>query len=367
MTEMTWRNKISSLLTLLTMLLLSSCSGCSVKYIAQAGVGQTKVLLKRKSVQKVINNPQTSPPVREKLEFILEVKRYGEEKVRLKKTHSYTTYVQLDSEVVAWNLMAVPKLELKPITWWFPIVGKVPYLGYFDYKQGKKKEEELKRKGYDTYLRGAGAYSTLGWFDDPVFSSLLNYSDAVLANIILHEMTHTTVFIEGHVAYNEGMATFVGNQASLDFLAEKFGENSKEVQTMRDFIYNDKVFSSFIGELVEELNKVYKSDISSAEKMKLREEIFDNAILKFKNLPLRGYAYSSFSRHKLNNAALLSRAIYLVDLKMYEDLYEVLGRKLPECLEFFLELEKKVKRKEISDPEKYTKDFVKMRKNNMDN
>lgn len=360
-------HKFFTLFAIAVMLFISSCSGCSAKYVAQVGAGQAKILLKRQPVEKFINNPQTPQKVRDKLKFILEVKGYGEEKVGLKKTGAYTSYVRLDSEVVAWNLMASPKLELKPVTWWFPIVGRVPYLGYFKYKQGREKEEELKRKGYDTYLRGAGAYSTLGWFDDPVFSPLLNYSDAVLANIILHEMTHTTVFIEGHVAYNEGMATFVGNQASLDFLAQKFGAKSKEVQEIRDYIHNDKVFSDFIRELVEELNELYQSDLNPEEKMKRREEIFDNAMEKFKNLPLRGSAYRSFSREKLNNAALLSRAIYLVDLEMYEELYKVLGNNLPKCLEFFLELEKKVKRKEVSDPEKYTKEFIAGRRGNAQN
>lgn len=340
----------------------SSCAGCSVKYVFQAGVGQAKLLMSREPVQEVLANQNTDAETKQKLEFIAEVKRYGEENVGLKKTESYTSYVALDSDVLSWNLMAAPKLELRPVTWWFPVVGRVPYLGYFKLGQARKKEEQLKRKGYDTYLRGAEAYSTLGWFNDPIVSTLLEHDFPVLANTVLHEMTHTTVFIEGHVAYNEGLATFVGNQASIDFLTEKFGADSKEVQAIRDYIHNDKVFSAFIGDLYKELTAVYGSDLPDNEKMERREKIFDEAVAKFKNLPLRGGAYRSFSREKLNNAALLSRAIYLVDLDMYEDLYASLDNSLPACLKFFLDLETKVKSGEVKDPEVYTREFIKSKK-----
>lgn len=337
----------------------ASCAGCSVKYVLQAGTGQAKLMMSRMPVGRVLADPAVSPDIKEKIRLIQEAKRYGEERVGLKKSNCYTSYAQIKTEVISWNLMASPRLELKPVTWWFPIIGRVPYLGYFHLEQGRRKEAQLKKEGYDTYMRGAGAYSTLGWFNDPILSSLMNEDKAYLANTVLHELTHTTVFIEGHVAYNEGMATFVGNQASLDFLAGKYGPDSKEVSAIQDYIHNDKVFSAFIKTLYDNLDKLYRSNLSPEEKLAQREKIFDDAVAKFKALPLRGDAYRSFNRESLNNAAVLSRAIYFVDLDMYEALYEALGKNLPACVKFFLELEQKIKKKEVTDPEVYTKEFIK--------
>lgn len=338
--------------------LAASCAGCSVKYVVQAGVGQAKLLMAREPVSKVIEDPNTPPDIKEKLELIAEAKAYGVKEVGLNETESYTSYVELDSDVVSWNLMASPKLELKPVTWWFPVIGRVPYLGYFKKESGLRKEAKLKKEGYDTYMRGAAAYSTLGYFADPIVSSLMKYDKATLANIILHEMTHTTVFIEGHVAYNEGLAQFVGNQSSLDFLTKKFGPDSAEVQAIRDDVYNDKVFSVFLKELYDNLTKLYSSNLSDAEKMKKREEMFDDAVIKFNALPLKGGAYRSFNRESLNNAAVLSRAIYFVDLEMFENLYAALDNNLPACLKFFLTLEKKIKKGDVNDPQEYTKQYI---------
>jgi len=340
----------------------ASCAGCSVKYVIQAGAGEAKLLMARKSVEKVLADPAVSPDIKEKIKLIQEAKRYGEEHVGLKKSGSYTSYAQIGSDVVSWNLMASPKLALQPVTWWFPIIGKVPYLGYFHVEQGRKKEEQLKKKGYDTYLRGAAAYSTLGWFKDPILSSLMKENKAYLANTVLHELTHTTVFIEGHVAYNEGLATFVGNQASLDFLTAKYGADSKEVHTIQDYIFNDRIYSTFIKELYNELDRLYRSEIKPEEKLTRREKIFDDAVVKFKSLPFRGETYRFLNRESFNNAAVLSRAIYFEDLDMYEGLYKALGNNLPACIRFFLDLEQKVKHKQVEDPEVYTKEFIKAKR-----
>lgn len=329
-------------------------SGCPLKYILHVGAGQMKILASRRPVEKVLADPNVPGEVKEKIKVILEAKRYAEEVIGLNKTAGYNTIVSLDRPVASYNLMAAPPLKLEPVTWWFPIVGRVPYLGYFDKDEALRKEAKLKKKGYDTYLRGAATYSTLGWFNDPIFEPILNYDIPTLVNITIHEMTHTTVFLEGHVDYNEGMALFVGNRGSLDFLSRKYGPESEYVQQERDNIHNDRVFGAFLQDLHEKLDKLYNSEATEDEKLAGRRRIFARAKEDFDNLPLRGDAYRSFSREELNNAAILSRSIYFVELDLYQRLYEALGSDLSKTVNFFRSLEING----VKDPTEYTRNFV---------
>ena len=333
---------------------IAIASGCSVGYVFHVGVGQLEIMHARQPVEEVISNTGTSAEVKEKLLTIQDAKRYGEENIGLKKTDSYTSYVALNRPVAAWNLMAAPPLKLEPVTWWFPIVGRVPYLGYFDKQEGLKKQAALRRKGYDTYYRGAGAYSTLGWFADPIFSPLMQYDIPSLVNVTIHELTHTTVFLKGHVAYNEGMALFVGNQGALDYLSAKYGPLSEYVKIEQDEIHNDRVFSAFLQVLQEKLKKLYDSNMPDDQKLNEKQKIFEDAKEEFKTLPFHGEAYESFTKNDLNNAAVLSRAIYFVDLDMYQGLYEALGRDLKKTMDFFKSLEKD----NVADPEAFTRNYI---------
>src|SRR4030067_3805978 len=209
-------------LFLLFTFLLFSLTGCgNLLYLSKLGWHQSSITFHRVPVQEILENEKMGHEAKEKICFIQEVKRYGEEKLGLTRTKSYSKYFEVKGPVLH-IITASEKECLQLYHWKFPITGKVTYKSYFT-KEGVLKETRfLEGKGYDTFVQKAGAYSTLGWLKDPIFSSMLQWDEATLANLILHEMTHATVYFKGQTDFNEQMATFVGNQGAIHFLIDKY-------------------------------------------------------------------------------------------------------------------------------------------------
>jgi predicted aminopeptidase len=195
---------------ILFLIVLSGCS--TAAYVTRMGFGQAKVLLFSRSNEKVLRDPSINQETKDRIQFVLEVKDYAEGRIGLKKTENYSSYFEVDGQGLLYVISACPKDSLDPYQWTFPIVGRMSYKGFFRLKGAQKEREQLERAGFDTCLRRALAYSTLGWFKDPIFSPMLDQRRAVIAQIVIHELTHTTLFIEDHLDFNEQMATFIGNQ-----------------------------------------------------------------------------------------------------------------------------------------------------------
>jgi predicted aminopeptidase len=202
-------------------------TGCgNLLYFSQLGWHQAWITTQGFPVQEVLEDEQVSQGVMEKIGFIQEVKRYGEVRLGLKKSKNYLKYVDIKGPILH-VVTACEKDRLHLVTWTFPITGQVDYKGFFTRERALKEKQSLEEKGYDTCVQGVGAYSTLGWLNDPIFSSMLDWEEATLANLILHEMTHATIYFKGGTDFNEQMATFVGNRGAIDFLLEKYGSGRK--------------------------------------------------------------------------------------------------------------------------------------------
>jgi predicted aminopeptidase len=235
---------------------------------------------------------------------------------------------------LTYLVLAAPKTELRPYTWWFLIVGSVPYKGYFSRTDAEAEIERLKAKGYDTNLRTSAAFSTLGWFDDPLLSHLLKYDKVLLSEIVFHELFHNTLYIKGAGAFNESSANFVGHRAAIDFFREKFGDGSAEHQRAILLWEEEKEFGAFIGAVARELTALYGRDLSRDDKLRLREEVFARSKAEWSRRiagrPL--HRFRGFSQQALNNAVLMHYVVYLKDLDMFESLYEACGRNLRRTL-----------------------------------
>ncbi len=323
--------------------LLVSISGCSTAaYVTRLGFGQAKVLLFSRSNETVLRDSSISQETKDRIQFVLEVKQYAEEKVGLKKTGNYTRYYKVNGKGLLYVISACSKDSLFPYQWSFPIVGRMSYKGFFSLKEAEKEREMLEEAGFDTCLRRAWAYSTLGWFKDPIFSSILDQNKAIIAQIVIHELTHTTLFIEDHLDFNEQMATFVGDQGAIDFFSERYGKDSPDYLGARNIMDDDLIFGKFIDDICSDLRRLYSRDLPREKKLELRERIFLEAKERFRGLQakLKTPLYLGFKDEELNNAILLSYWQYIGELELFKGLYKSLGEDLWKMIAFLKDVER---------------------------
>ena len=318
-------------------------SGCATgSYIARLGFGQSKVLLFSRPNETVFKDPSISQETKEHIRFVLEVKQYAEERIGLKETGNYSRYFEVEEGALLYVVSACPKDSLKPYQWSFPLVGKMSYKGFFTLKDAQKEREGLERAGFDTCLRRACAYSTLGWFKDPIFSTMLDQKKAVIAQIVIHELTHTTLFIKDHLDFNEQMATFMGDQGAIDFFAERHGMDSPDYHDACNILNDELVFGDFIDGICAELRRLYSMDLPKERKLELRERIFREAKKDFRDVKvkLKSPYYLGFEVEELNNAVLLSYWQYIGGLELFEGLYHSLGEDLGKMMVFLKNVER---------------------------
>lgn len=306
-------------------LLLASffTSGCQLTYLMKSAYNQMSILYHREPIEDVLNRPDLSPDSKSKLELTLKIRAYAQEKFKLKVGKNYSTFVQLGKPYVVWAVNASPKWRLEHYLWHFPIVGSVPYKGFPNEEDAKSESLSLQEEGYDTYVRGVSAYSTLGWFSDPLLSSMLKYSEEDLVNTIIHESVHATLYIKSNADFNERLASFIGDKGTEIYYEEIEGKSSPHLQAIRDENEDQKVFSKFISEEIKKLSQFYEQ--SSPKDITLREAKFQeikDRFLKEIKPQLKSKGNSSFDKVKLNNARLLLFKTYIEDLSDFQSLFD---------------------------------------------
>lgn len=336
---------------------LVGLTGCQIPYIANSGWQQAKLYSKRVDIDKVVQDKATPPETRRKLELVKEARRYAENELGLKSTGNYRQFVALDRPYVSYIVHAAPSFKLESHRWWFPLIGNVPYKGYFSKADAEAESKTFPPKDFDVFVRGVTAYSTLGWFDDPVWSSMMIYHDADLVNTVIHETVHATIFIKSQADFNERMATFLGDLGTEMFYRKKEGDTSKQIERLRQERIEQKLFSDFLSKEMKDLREWYKQNesLNAEEKIIRKTARLKEIQERFKaeiQPQIKSGSYSGFATEPLNNARLLAYGTYYEDLSDFEKLREKLGPEFKVLLAYLKNLS------QSSDPESELKRFV---------
>ena len=251
-------------------LLALSLPGC---WYLRQGAGQIDLLIHSRSLEEVAADPLLPAHHRRKLLLIREVKAFGELRMGLAPSGNYTKFYDTGGEAVTWIVSACAKDRFESYTWSFPIVGAVPYKGYFDRADALAEARALEVEGYDVSVGPAAAYSTLGYFNDPVLSTMLSYPEEDLAALILHELTHGTLYLPGGTEFNEGLASFVGTQGALEFFRLRRGEDSTSYARAVRSLAREERRDARAKELYAKLDALYRSELSREEKVRRRDGI----------------------------------------------------------------------------------------------
>ena len=283
--------------------------GCSVKYLAIQGYYQAELLMGREDISDVLQEPDLAALSRQRLELVLEARDFGEKVIGLTPTTNYTT-INRDWNRTIYNVSACRPLAFEPYTWWFPVVGRVPYKGFFRKEDGEAQRDKLLAEGWEVAFQRVGGFSTLGYFSDPVLPHMLLYPELDLINLILHELAHGTLYFKGQADFNESFATFVGDRGLLYYLDTRYGPESTQRRDAEAQLADEALDQRFMWRLYQELDQLYKSDVPDGQKLTRKGEILKDAAVRYHQEPWQTERYRGRDLPELGNAHLLAFARY---------------------------------------------------------
>lgn len=317
-----------TLLALIVPLLLQGCE--SAKYYTQAIHGQLKILHARESIDSVLADVSIDEEVKSKLNLISDAKQFANVTLSLPTEDLYTSFVQLDSPYVVWNVFAALPFSISPKTWCYPVIGCLSYRGYFAEEDAIHYAAKLKRKGYEVFVGGISAYSTLGWFNDPILSSFLYRNDEQLAGLLFHELSHQLLYFDGDTTFNESFATTVELEGIKRYL------NKPEQQTRyNNYLLTQHHRQQFITLMIDyryKLNTLYQSTKSEAQMIAGKEQLFNELKTDYHAMSEHWPSsnnYTHWLNNQLNNAKLNTLATYHTLVKPLQQLLHQHRNDLP--------------------------------------
>ena len=297
--------------------LAASCA--TLEFYRQAVAGQVSIMRHRQSSAALIAAPNTVPHLRERLVKVAELVQFAHENLALEPNKRYSTYVRIDREYVVWNVFAAPEFSTAPIEWCYPIAGCAAYRGYFKAGDAHRYAQQLIAARHDTTVSGVAAYSTLGWFDDPVLSTFIEWPDPDLAGLIFHELAHARVFVPGDTAFNESFASFVERRGELAWL-RSLGDEARVAKAVARWQTSDR-FVAYLLAWREELKRLYAQPFNTAALRLLKTEMLSEVERCYRaNQNLLG-DQDWFFRSELNNARLVPLAAYHELVAGFEQLF----------------------------------------------
>lgn len=324
--------------------------GIDVGYYVHLARGQWHLLWNQVPVERMLADDDLDARTRERLERVLEIRTFAIEELGLEASDTYTRFCDVGAGPVVWALTISRDDRLEPVHWSYLVVGSAPYRGYFDRARGEAARAEYEADGYDTYLRPVGAFSTLGWFPDPLLSSMLRYPLVDLADTVIHELMHATVWFPDHVDFNETMASFVGREGARIWLEGR--PSGRDSLALAEDIRVDRVrLRQVLREGAEQLDSLYTSSTARPLKLARKDSLIADLRLRLKTQPWRSTGYGDFDRWTINNASLAIHRTYDRKSDLFERVHRRLGRSLKTTIEFLRQVD-------ASEPYAYLEDWL---------
>ncbi len=335
---------------LISFLTLGLASCASTTYYLQSVNGHIDVLMRKQPISEVLASKDTDEILQEKLEMVIDIRRFASEHLALPNNDSYTEYADLDRDFVIWNVFATPELSLEPRQWCFLFVGCLNYRGHYSNEAAIKYAEELEAQGYDVFVGGVTAYSTLGWFDDPVLNTMLRRDEFYLANVIFHELAHQKLYLKNDTAFNEAFAETVAQTGVKQWLDLRGSDSATKRLSDKQ---SDKIlFVNLVLKYREKLEINYNSNSPTDEKRAIKELLLNQLVEEYEALyqekDNKGQ-YLSWLSSGLNNAKLVTVITYQNYVAGFLALFHYVGENHQKFYDLVAKLGKcdKVRRKSI--------------------
>ena len=291
-------------------------------YLFKAGQYQLRMLIGAIPNEHLLHDPKISQNTKDKLHQVSDILVFARD-MGLNHNGQYET-INPNFHTRIHNVIAAHRLSFSAKTWWFPIVGKVPYLGFFEEEDARQLQKSLKLEGFDTIVKPAGAYSTLGWFKDPILPHMLAWSEYRTANTLLHELTHATTWIAGSAEFNESFANYVGKKGALSYISNKYGHASAQRSEIERALEDQATAHHVIKTVKTELELVYaKEEHDTWTRVAKKHAIIGSIPFRLANTSLHDSdtIIQAYSLQKWNNATLRQFGTYHSNTVFFDKIY----------------------------------------------
>jgi predicted aminopeptidase len=340
---------------ILGVFLVTVFTGCeSIRYYKQLISGQIAILNKKQPIHELIDNPDTSEKLKEKLRLVMDIRTFAKDELFLPVKGQYLSFVELQRPFAGWNMWATTEFSFAPKTWCYPIIGCAVYRGYFSKKDAFDYGHKLETQGYDVYIGGVAAYSTLGWLDDPVFSTFIYRSDIRLAALIFHELSHHIFYVSDDTTFNESFAIAVEQESLRRWLAARGNLETSEDYKM-DY-QRRRQFIELVTKYRKELESLYAKDLPVPEKRQAKAAVFKKLKDEYGLLKQHWGGYSGYDlwmSRKMNNAKLVSVSTYHDLVPAFLELLKTCNNDLNVFYKKCQDLSKKSKEERLAYLERY--------------
>lgn len=293
--------------------------------MVRAGVAEAKILESRRPIPRIVRDTTAPAELRAKLRLVQDARDYAERALDLDPAETFRSYAETGRDTLLLVVSAAPRFGLEWKTWWYPVVGSLPYRGYFNFERAREEARRLERRGFDTWVRPTAAFSTLGWLPDPVLTPVVRSDSVSVVETVIHEITHTTYFPKGHANFNESFANFVGHVGAIQFFCRAL-EDAGACRRARDRWADTRTFGAFLTDLHDRLSELYGRRLPDGEMAERKTAILREAARRYARDIAPGYRSGPgrpLDPDRLNNAWLLSRVLYY---RRLEDFHRVRQR-----------------------------------------